>query len=235
MNPRKAIGSLVAERFGVRRLCLRLTRIAQSLLGLVRRATIEGGRGLQPLSLPTSLNRSYQLPFWIHGRNALEAPSGPVLTPTASLIPAQRNALGCSTKKPVPALKARFMEHEAGRWPATQSIDALTQRVALGWYDAGRWPGATVNIKFTQSARPEMWVMTSLGEGVTWSAGMDRRGFKNWVRHWLRQLLHKAEGESSPVGRRIPARYSVKRSRAATPSPWGEGRGERELGSPHFH
>ena len=40
-----------------------------------------------------------------------------------------------------------------------QSIDARTQRVALAWYDAGRWPGATVNIKFTQLTQPEMWVI----------------------------------------------------------------------------
>ena len=77
------------------------------------------------------------------------------------------------------------------------------------------------------------------GEGNV-VASVERRGFKNWVNHWLRQVFPKPEGESSPVGRRIPARYSVKRSRVATPSPWGEGWGDGEQGAagtrsgPHF-
>ena len=104
----------------------------------------------------------------------------------------------------------------------------------------GSWSAAVLSSSYTHSVVGARELGSSAflsplpsprGEGETWSAGVESRGFKSLVSHWLRQLLPKGQGECSPVGRRTPARYSVKRSCAATPSPWGEGRGEGELGA----
>src|SRR6266571_5988900 len=82
-------------------------------------------RELEPLSLPTSFRRSNKSPCWTCDQGVHNA-RHPSETLTASLIPAQGNALGLWAQKNIRALKARFItpalmpshDYEAGPWPA---------------------------------------------------------------------------------------------------------------------
>jgi hypothetical protein len=53
-------------------------------------------------------------------------------------IPGQRP--GLVGQKMMESAESAFHNGEAGRWPASISYGTRTQGVALGWYEAGRWP-----------------------------------------------------------------------------------------------